>query len=93
MSIENAAREIAKTYFDTTDEQGNYEEMPHLCEIIRRHLFPSVKPEEVRPRTWYFSRLKGREEWNCVYMNVLGFLSGDRISAFDEIRGPIQMPE
>jgi len=90
MSIENAAREIANklTPFDYPPMRQR-----EVAEIIRCHLFPLVKPEEVRPRTWYFSRLKGREEWNCVYMNVLGFLSGDRISAFDEIRGPIQMPE
>lgn len=83
MSIENAARELHHRLLSKAE----------IEEIIRLHLFPSVKPEEVRPRTWYFARLRRREEWNCVYMNVLGFLSGDRISAFDEIRGPVPMPE
>lgn len=85
MSIENAAREIAGCYYD-----GNSNCQKDIAEIIRRHLFPSVKPEEVRPLTWYWVcdegtpitiRMSDREgkkfsgfEWECIY-------------------GPIQMPE
>ena len=86
MSIENAAREIAKTYFDMTDEQGNCEEIPHLCEIIRRHLFPSVKPSELEHNAFYWTLFDG-----CWTIEV-GY-EIERSNPCDEIRGPIPYPE
>jgi len=80
MSIENAAREIAGCYYD-----GNSNCQKDIAEIIRRHLFPSVKPEEVAWNEMYYVRACQSKNWLV--------LKGKFIVGDDEIRGPIPMPE
>lgn len=79
--IEAAAREIESEYC-----QGNRHDVaPELAEIITRHLFPVVKPEDVDDDVEYWALILGR--WETIPGRLL------KQYAFDELRGPIPMPE
>lgn len=53
MSIENAAREIVERF---CDPRVSFTEQD-IAKIIRRHLFPVVKPEEVDPLKMYWVKV------------------------------------
>lgn len=83
MSIENAAKEIARVELEEMNEGLGYE---CIADIIRSHLFPVVKPEEVAGDKWYWVKIG----------NAWGFASGEIASKFksvSEICGPVPMPE
>jgi hypothetical protein len=82
MSIENAAREIARVELDDMNEGLGYE---CIAEIIRRHLFPVVKFEDVDRSEMYYVRYAGNPNWE--------FIRGRFLVSDDEIRGPVPMPE
>lgn len=79
--IENAAREIVNT------NQGcDCDDCKRVvADIIRRHLFPVVKFEDVVGSEMYYVRYTGNPNWDL--------LRGRFLVSDDEIRGPIQHPE
>ena len=82
MSIEHAAREIAITGTHPQAILG----VNAIAEIIRRHLFPSVKPSELEHNAFYWTLFDG-----CWTIEV-GY-EIERSNPCDEIRGPIPYPE
>jgi len=81
--VENAAKEILQRFF-RHPKMDDYQE---LKQIIRRHLFPLVKPEDCdKDRLYYFSC--DANEWFIDNGNWAKRLCDAR-----EIRGPVPMPE
>jgi len=88
-SIENAAREI-RDFVQSTWGDTRADDQTEFAEIIRRHLFPVVKPEDVKPLTWYYVCDKG-----SPITIRMSDRDGKQFNGFEweEIRGPISMPE
>jgi len=86
--IEQAAREI-RDFVQSTWGDTRADDQTEFAEIIRRHLFPEVKPEDVKPLTWYWCLNRGKPNKICQSDGDGGFY----LDKYDEIRGPIQSPE
>jgi hypothetical protein len=78
--IENAAREIAFHIFGYCDKNHDVH-AAELEPIIRRHLFPVVKFEDVDRSEMYYVRYAGNPNWE--------FIRGRFLVSDDEIRGPV----
>lgn len=81
--IENAAREIVVELLG--QEYATRRAVPITAAIIRRHLFPLVKPEDVDDAKYYW--VKSNDNWDC---ELGGWIK--HYADVQEIRGPVPMP-
>lgn len=82
--IENAAREIWNSWRTIANELD-------ISDIIRRHLFPPVKPEDVLWERYYWFKIGS--QWKCGQAINSMARKTEFLREATEIRGPFQPPE